>query len=194
MRHLIIGTLLLLSSLPAMAQGGFVIGKLEKMNDEERALLRKGFKMPEAASIIVVKDKTFSTGVPLKICLETILDPQVREDLNSWITEWNKKEADKYGTLEIVSDSLQSDISVLRYLHPLPPSDPISAMFWDDPKGKRHSLIPVYSYLMVRKADSLEILWRKVDLTYKEEHEFSAKLLADQLKKLMKDRAKPIKK
>ena len=173
-----------------MAQSGFVIGKLEKINDEERALLRKGFKMPETASIIVVKDKTFTTGVPLKICLETILDPQVREDLTSWIAEWNKKEADKYGTFEIVSDSLQSDISVLRYLHPLPSSDPISAMFLDDPKGKRHSLIPVYSYLMVRKADSLEILWRKVDLTYKEEHEFSAKLLSDQLKKLMKDRAK----
>jgi len=47
---------------------------------------------------------------------------------------------------------------------------------------------------MVRKADSLAILWRKVDLTYKEEHEFSAQLLADQLKKLMKDRAKRIKK
>lgn len=35
----------------------------------------------------------------------------------------------------------------------------------------------VTGYLAVRKADTLEILWRKVDLTYQEEHQFSAKVL-----------------
>jgi hypothetical protein len=39
-------------------------------------------------------------------------------------------------------------------------------------------------------SDALEILWRKVDLTYQEEHELSARLWAKQLKKLMKERSK----
>jgi hypothetical protein len=128
------------------------------------------------------------------VCIETILDTNVRQDVSNWIAEWNQKEADKYGKLEIVSDSLQADVSMLRYLRPLPPTDPISAMTWTGPKGKAHRLIPVYSYLMVHKSDGLEILWRKVDLTYQEEHEFSAKLLANQLKKLMQERAKAKKK
>jgi len=173
-----------------LAQGGFVINKLEKINDEERTVLHKGFKLPDSATISEVKGKSFPAGVPLKVCIETILDQNVRQDVATWIADWNQKDADKYGQLTIEPDSLQADVSVLRYLHPLPPTDPISAMTWTDPKGKVHQLIPVYSYLMVRKPNALEILWRKVDLTYQDEHEFSAKLLSDQLKKLMKERAK----
>ncbi len=177
-------------STSVLAQGGFVINKLEKINDEERALLRKGFKLPDSATITEVKGKSFPSGVPLRVCVDTILDTNVRQNVINWITEWNQKEADKFGKIDIEPDSLQADVSVLRYLHALPPTDPISAMTWTDPKGKLQKLIPVYSYLMVRKADGLEILWRKVDLTYQEEHEFSAKLLTDQLKKLMKERSK----
>jgi hypothetical protein len=92
------------------AQGGFVINKLEKMNDEERAVLRKGFKLPDSATITEVKSKSFPSGVPLKICLETILDPNVRQDVTNWIAEWNQKEADKYGKLDIDSDSLKADV------------------------------------------------------------------------------------
>jgi hypothetical protein len=186
-------SLLLFTLIPCvsvLAQGGFVIDKLEKINDEESAVLRKGFKLPDSAAISEVKGKSFPAGVTLKVCIETILDQNVRQDVATWVAEWNQKEADKYGNLNIEPDSLQADVSVLRYLHPLPPTDPISAMTWTDPNGKAHRLIPVYSYLMVRKRDALEILWRKVDLTYQEEHEFSAKLLTDQLKKLMKERAK----
>jgi hypothetical protein len=128
--------------------------------------------------------------VPLKVCVETILDLTVRQDVTNWIAEWNQKEADKYGKLDIEPDSIQADVSLLRYLHSLPATDPISRMTWTDPKGKVHPLIPVYSYVMIRKANALEILWRKVDLTYKEEHESSAKLLTDQLKKIMKERAR----
>jgi len=173
-----------------LAQGGFVINKLEKINDEERTVLRKGFNLPDSIAINEVKEKSFTPGGPVKACIETILDQNVRQEVANWIVEWNQKEADKYGKLTIESDSMQADLSVLRYLRSLPATDPISAMTWTDPKGKVHRLIPVYSYLMVRKQDALEILWRKVDLTYQEEHESSAKLLTDQLKKLMKERAK----
>jgi len=181
-------TLILCTSI--LAQGGFVINKLEKINDDERAVLRKGFKLSDSAIITEAKGKSLPSDAPLKVCVETILDPNVRQDIINWIAEWNQKDAAKYGKLDIESDSLQAHVSLLRYLHPLPPTDPVSAMTWTDPKGKIHRLIPVYSYLIIRKPNALEILWRKVDLTYQEEHEFSAKLLIDQLKKLMKERAK----
>jgi len=181
-------TLILVTSI--LAQGGFVINKLEKINDDERAVLRKGFKLSDSAIITEAKGKSLPSDAPLKVCFETILDPNVRQDIINWIAEWNQKDAAKYGKLDIESDSLQAHVSLLRYLHPLPPTDPVSAMTWTDPKGKIHRLIPVYSYLIIRKPNALEILWRKVDLTYQEEHEFSAKLLIDQLKKLMKERAK----
>ena len=168
-----------------------VAGSLEKINDEERAVLRKGLKLPDAATVTEVKDKTFPPAVPLKVRIDTILDPRVRELVRDWINEWNLKEAEKYGKLEVVPDPLQADVSVLRYSH-LPAIGILSkaVLTCTDPNGKVQRLIPIYSYLIVEKSDGLEILWRKVYLTYQEEHEFAAQLLTDQLKKLMKDRAK----
>ena len=184
--------MVLVTFMPMVSQGGFVISKLEKISDDERALLRNGFKLPDSAPVIELKAKTLAVNVagPLKLNLESIIDTKVRDSLANWVAEWNEKEADKYEKIEVVPDSLDADVTAVRYLRALPPTDPISAMTWRDPKGKLHSLIPVYSYLMVRKSDRLDIWWRKVDLTYQEEYEFSAKLLANQLKKLMKDRAR----
>lgn len=193
MRHLVLALTVLLASLtPAMGQGGFVIHKLKKISDEERALLRNGFNLPDSAPITEVKAKALavSPAAAMKINLESVVDSKVREGVANWVAEWNQKEANKYGRIEIVPDSLKADVTVVRYLRALPPTDPISVMAWTDPKGKVHRLIPVYSYLMVRKADGLDILWRKVDLTYQEEYEFSVKLLRDELKNLMKERAK----
>lgn len=185
-------TLMLLTFAPAMGQGGFVLHSLKKISDDERAFLRKGFNLPDSASITEIKSTAFGANASssLKVNLESIIDPKVRETVTNWVSEWNQKEADKLGKIEIVPGSQQADVTLVRYLRALPATDPISGLTWTDPKGKVHGLVPVYSYLMVLKLDGLDILWRKVDLTYREEHEASAKLLANELKKLMKQRAK----
>jgi hypothetical protein len=60
MPRLINAFLFMLSlSVSAWAQGGFVVNKLEKITDEERALLRKGFKLSDSATIIEIKGKSF---------------------------------------------------------------------------------------------------------------------------------------
>jgi hypothetical protein len=82
------------------------------MNDEERAVLRKGFKLPDTATISEVKNKTFPLAGPLKVHIETILDPRVRELVTDGINEWNQKEAEKYGRLDVAPDRLQADVSV----------------------------------------------------------------------------------
>jgi len=176
---------------PVSAQCRFVVASLEKISDEERALLRKGFKLPDAATISEVKNKTFPSAAPLKVRVETIFDPTIRQLVTDWINEWNQKEAQKYGKLGVAPDGLQADISVLRYSH-LPATGLIGklGLTCTDPNGKVQRLIPIYSYLIVERSDGLEILWRKVYLTYEEEHEFAARLLTDRLKKLMKERAK----
>lgn len=186
--------LVFVAYVPAMGQGGFTIDKLKKINDDERAFLRKGFNLQDSARITLDESKALPAGTSLKVCVENIVDPKVRESFTAWVTEWNNKEVAKYGALEIVPDSTQADVTILRYLRPLPSSDPINAMTYTDPKGKTHRLIPVYSYFLVRRTDSLEILWRKVDLTYPEEAEVSTKLLANELKKRLKDRTKTQKK
>lgn len=184
--------IMFLISGSAIAQGGFTIGKLEKINDDEKANLRKGFQLPDTAIVKEVEVKSFTPKDDnlLKVNLASILDLRIRDAMSNWVNVWNGKEGIKYGKIEMVDDGLAADITFVRYLRPLPNTDPISAMTWTDPKGKVHRLVPVYSYLMVCKSDSLEILWRKVDLTYLEEYEASAKLLASELKKLMRTRAK----
>jgi hypothetical protein len=176
---------------PVSAQCRLVATSLEKINDEERGLLRKSFKLPDAATISEVKDKTFPPAAPLKVRIETIFDPTVRQLVTDWINEWNQKEAEKYGKLDIAPDRLQADVSVLRYSHrPATGLMGKVVLTCTDPNGKVQRLIPIYSYLIVEKSEGLEILWRKAYLTYQEEHEFAARLLTDQLKKLMKHRAK----
>ncbi|MEO7672547.1 MAG: hypothetical protein ABIU09_00540 [Pyrinomonadaceae bacterium] len=184
--------LLLLTCSAAKAQSGFTIGSLKKISDDERSFLRKGFKLNDSAKIFETRSglpKVPSANI-VKINLESILDPKVREIVSNWTSEWNQKDAGKYGAIEMVKDGLQADITVVRYLRPLPTSDPVSAMTWTDPKGKVHRLLPVYSYLIVCKPDSLQILWRKVDLTYQEEFESSAKVLVNTLKRLIRERNK----
>ncbi len=191
-KTIVVFALLLLTCSVAKAQSGFTIGSLKKISDDERSFLRRGFKLIDSAKILETRSGLPKVPSPsiVKINLESILDPKVRETVSNWTSEWNRKDAIKYGAIEMVKDGLQADITVVRYLRPLPASDPVSAMTWTDPKGKVHRLLPVYSYLIVCKPDSLEILWRKVDLTYQEEFESSAKVLADTLKKLIKERNK----
>jgi hypothetical protein len=58
-------SLMLILCMSAMGQGGFIINKLEKINDEERGVLRKGFNLPDSATITEVKSKSFGSGVRL---------------------------------------------------------------------------------------------------------------------------------
>ncbi len=52
MRHLTFLILIVLvACVPAMGQGGFTIDKLKKINDDERAFLRKGFTLQDSAAI-----------------------------------------------------------------------------------------------------------------------------------------------
>jgi len=144
------------------------------------------FLMPR--QLVKLKIRLSLPPPPLKVRVETIFDPTIRQLVTDWINEWNQKEAQKYGKLGVAPDGLQADISVLRYSH-LPATGLIGklGLTCTDPNGKVQRLIPIYSYLIVERSDGLEILWRKVYLTYEEEHEFAARLLTDRLKKLMKE-------
>ncbi len=196
MRYLVLVFMVLLASFaPSVGQEALKTKKGEKISDDERAFLRKGFNLPDSAPVTEIKAKTLAlnAAVPLKISLESILDSKVRESVANWITEWNQKEADEYGKIEITPDSLQADVTVVRYLRELPQTaDPalIAMATYKDSEGKVQRLKPTYTYLLVRKPDSLSILWRKVYLTFPEGYEVSARLLANELKKLMKERAK----
>jgi hypothetical protein len=192
LKQFLILLFLLFTSNSVLAQSGFSIASLQQLNDDERAFLRKGFKLDDSSTVEVTKSALRSTLVStaLKVNLESILDPNVRKVVLEWIGEWNQKDASKYGPIEIVTDCLHADVTLVRYLRSLPSTDPISAMTWTDQKGKTHRLIPVYSYLMMCKPNSLEILWRKVDLTYSEEYESSGKVLANALKSVVKARTK----
>jgi len=184
-----------ISCAPVAAQCRLTSSSLEKMNDEESTLLLRAFKLPETATISEVKVKIFPSDVPVKVNLETIYDPPVRQLVKDWITEWNQKEGEKYGKLDIAPDSLGADVSVVRYSQ-VPATGILSKLVSKgglacfDSNGNQQILVPIYSYLIVQKSDGLEILWRKAYLTYLEEREFMPKLLTDQLKKLMKNRAK----
>lgn len=170
-------------------QGGYLVKRLEKLGDDERNFLRRGFKLPESADVNEAKLKAdkFDTSRAISVDIDSIVDQKVRDGVAAWIDKWNAGEGAKVGKVERAADGLKADLTLVRYLRPVPASDQMSSMTWTDENGKRQPLIPVYSYIMVRKPDRIEIVWRKIDLTYREEYELGIETMSDQLARVVRE-------
>jgi hypothetical protein len=133
----------------------------------------------------------------------------VRNNFTKWLDEWNKKDGRKYGIVEIITDIAQSDVILARYAmrekvteRTLTSSVPVPATVYDPATNTSvtrpvpqtssisYSLVPVYAYVIARKATGLEILWRYAGQTSVRETTNSGKDLRDDFFKMMKARGK----
>ncbi len=181
--------------------------------NDEIAKLREHLAVPESTTIKLADSSSLPSGISLKVYIATGLDLGVRGNFREWINEWNKKNGKKYGTVEIVSDMQQADIILARYTVrekitdrtetntvPIPATvyDPATKSIITRPVPRTYStsysLMPVYAYIISRKSDGLEILWRYTGEVGVEETTESGKQLRDDFFILMKNRAKSQKK
>jgi hypothetical protein len=122
-----------------------LISRIDFLGKDEFVRLREQLNVSSSISVTLAELKGFPSANPLKIYL-AIEDPKVSESLVEWISEWNKDNGAKYGTLEIVSDISKADVYLARY------------------RGSNLivQIMPTATvFLVVPKNDGLEVIWRQ---------------------------------
>ncbi len=122
--------------------------------DAEIARLREILNVPPSTPIVPSKSPLPEVS-PIKVFIAVGQDQKIHNAFTKRMNEWSKKDGLKYGVIEIVSNVSDADVILARYAVRL---NDVSPPSYTAP------LIPMrsYSYLIIRKPDKLEMLWRMV--------------------------------
>jgi hypothetical protein len=161
-----------------------------QIKEAEATAIREALQLPASTSLTVIKSNVVPDGIPLRIYLAGAVSGAFTSDLSGWIEKWNKMDGPKYGTLEIATDLANSEVCLVRIIQTWPMTDrertalEASASFLQI-KGSAIAL--GYSYLIVRRPISLEIVWRQAEIII-EPGSNSAHWFSDELKKRLRAR------
>jgi len=161
-------------------------------NNAEMATLRGYLKVPDTVPIAPTKTPRLPTERPLVLYIDTAGDAGAANELMQLIQETNKKQADKFGTIEVAPDASKANLLLIHYEVAgtrRKATDTTNAM---DPalgRGQTRNVLKadVCGYIVARKPDGMEILSRyKKEITLGERRQelrdAFAKLLKEQIK------------
>ncbi len=125
----------------------------------ELRALREFLNVPETTTI-GTSTASLPNETPLKVYVATGQDNALQKVFLKGFAEWNKKNGAKFGSLEVVADISEAQIIVAWYAVRLPLKSQPPPIFPMDmalgPPERSHS------YLLLRTADGLEILSRRI--------------------------------
>jgi hypothetical protein len=165
------------------------IYRVDFLGRDEYTRLREALKLEPSIPVVLAESSKLPATDPIKIYL-AIEQPHVKDSLSQWVSRWNREQAAKYGSLELVSDPGQSDISLVVYwgrdetvmLFPL--------MIYDERSGRTRDFLPATAHLVTRESQELKVLWQKFMLLSREKLEGSGVLIDKEIEKRMKARSK----
>jgi hypothetical protein len=119
--------------------------------DEELANLRKFLDLPASTSI-VLSTALLPDSAPMKVFIAAGNQRDYAVFIKN-IDKWNAKEGIKFRAVEVVSDLTKADVILVR-----------DEIIGRRPLSGSLPLYPIrsYSYIINRKPEGLEILWRRV--------------------------------
>lgn len=172
----------------------------QSVNDELNRL-REHLGVSPGTKITVASSLDLPDKKPLNIYVATGLDIYVKERFVEWADEWNKKDGKKLGMVNLVSDLDAADLIFVRYtlqdqvstqtnsvVVPRSVYNPATNTMVTTPVAvnRSASVVPVYLYIISKKAEGLEILWRESDQTNTGNFKSAGFSLRDKFKKMMK--------
>jgi hypothetical protein len=168
-----------------------VISRIDFLGSDEFARLREQLNVSPSMPVTFSETTGFPSGGPLKICL-AIEDLKVSESFADWLSSWNKGQAQKYGSLEIISGVAQADFCLVIYrgLDTAPVQLPIE---FYDPSGTLHRGSYATAYIVAREGQGLKVL-SKQRIIITDRSESSIDLIEKEIEKRMKARSQPRKK
>jgi hypothetical protein len=132
------------------------IFRLDLLGKDEYTVLRVSLNLEPSTPVSLAESDKLPTMNPLKIYL-AVETPHVKDNLVEWVNKWNKEQAAKYGSLELVSDFSQADISVVIHwganetiaLLPLGVNSPAGA----------DTIYSATAYVVTKASDGLKVVW-----------------------------------
>jgi hypothetical protein len=173
------------------------ISKIEVLGNDEFFRIRNQLNLDPSTAIAHAEKDDLPANSPLKVYL-AIVYSSVHQHLVEWIEKWNRKNGDLYGKLEVVSDSEQADMFIVTARG----ADAMVAIF-PVTMGRDATVVEgqwshATSYLVVKDAGRLKLLWTGVGPVFSspgsESSNKTNELVTAELEKRMKARARNSKK
>jgi hypothetical protein len=167
------------------------IFRLDLLGKDEHARLREMLNLDSSAPVALAESAGLPAASPLKVHPAIEL-PYVRAHFAAWLSKWNKEQAAKYGSIELVADKAQADISLVVYRGSDTMVMPLPIDFYDaagNSYGAEAS--HVTAYIVTGGDGGPRVLWKQVIVNLSMERRDTAALeLEKAFEKRMKARAK----
>jgi len=161
------------------------ISRIDFLRQDEFSRLRAALNLEPSTPVTLNETSPLSKSKPLKVYL-AIEDEQIKDRFVHWVSKWNKDQAGKYGAVEIVSGLAEADASlvVLKGAENM-----VMTPFMVGADEKVHSFPPITAFLVSKKINGVEVLWKQVLLTNPESESEKGRIEGE-IEKRMKARLK----
>jgi hypothetical protein len=163
------------------------IYRVDFLGKDEYTRLREALMLEPSIPVVLAESSKLPATDPIKIYL-AVEQPHVKDSLIEWVSRWNKEPGVKYGSLELVSDSKQSDISLVIYWGRDETVMLLPVMIYDQRSGRTRDFFPATAHLVTIESQGLKVLWQKFMLLSREKLEGSVVLIEKEIEKRMKAR------
>jgi hypothetical protein len=161
------------------------IVSIEFVGRDQYTRLRSALNLDPQFPVSESESKAVPASSPLKLYV-SIVDPQIKEGFLAWAGKWNKDKGAKYGALEIVPDLSQADVSlVIYYGSNLIVMEDQSEFLRE--QGKPYKPHTATVFLLARKGNGLDVLWREaIEIDSSDSLRESKMLIEDEVAKRIK--------
>ena len=136
-----------------------IINRVYFLGIDEYTVLRDVLNLEPSLPVILAEAGKLPATNPLKIHL-AIVQPYVKDSFAKWVDRWNKKEAAKYGAIELVTDPAASDISLVAYWGRDETYIMAPAMIYDQRSELLGDFYPATAHIVAKEAEGLKVLWQ----------------------------------
>lgn len=165
------------------------IYRVDFLGRDEYTRLREALKSEPSIPVIPAESSNLPATDPLKIFL-AIEQPYVKDGLVKWVNGWNKKEAAKYGSLEIVPDSAASDISLVVFWGADETVAVLPALIYDQRDDVLRDFYQATAHIVTKETEGLKVLWQKYLMLSRRKLEGYTGLFENEIEKRMKAKFK----
>lgn len=186
----------------------FSVTSFGQTADEEASRIREQLGVDSSTPIALATTSTLPQANPLKVYLAFGLAMDIRDRMLERITDWNKKQGEKYGLIEVASDVRSADVILVHYslrdnaqnvTHTTVGSgtvyDPKTGGMITRPVSRTQTVtyIPGYSYIVRPTSNGFEIIWRYLGRSIEHDRRLPGQTMRDHFFDLLKARSKTTK-
>ena len=149
--------------------------------------LRETLGVAPSLPVALASSDKLPAANPLKLYL-AIHEPSLKQRFINWVGRWNKEQAAKYGSIEIVSDLDQSDVAAVFFWgeEDSPMLLPMLASYG----GDLHELFLATLHLVTKDSEGVKVLWHSRTFESPKRIEGTQGLIEREIEKRLKARGK----